>query len=286
MRLPPPHYRDSFPRVKLSLNTLSCPSWDLAAIFETAAGNGIQGIDFRGVGEEIDITRMPAFNAELPATLAEMRRRGLSMPCLNTSVTLVAPDSQRWNDMLEEFRRYAALGEKCGSQRIRVFGGGIPKELSRDEARTMAARHLRQLIKIGKAFGVIPLLETHDDWRLHEQVLSLMGDLDPAEVGVLWDIEHPYLRGEPVETTAGQLAKYLRHVQVKDSVEHEGRRLPKLLGEGELPIVPALQALKGIGYDGWLALETEKRWHAAGPEPEISVPQFARYIRGALERIS
>jgi sugar phosphate isomerase/epimerase len=277
--------RDSFFRVKLSLNTLSCPSWDLATIFDTAAANQIQGIDFRGVGAEIDVTRMAAFNAELPATLAELRRRGLSMPCLNTSVTLVSPDSQRWNDMLEEFRRYAELGGKCGTQFIRVFGGGIPKELTRDEARTMASRHLRQLIKIGKIFHIIPVLETHDDWRLHEQVLSLMGDLDPAEVGVLWDIEHPFLRGEPVETTAGQLAKYLRHVQVKDSVEHEGRRLPKLLGQGELPIVPALKALKVNGYDGWLALETEKRWHAAGPEPEIGVPQFARYIREALDHI-
>ena len=73
--------------MKLCFSTLACPTWDLRTIIDTAAANGIEGVDFRGLGSEIDVTKLPAFNAELGATLAFMRERNVAMPALNTSVT-------------------------------------------------------------------------------------------------------------------------------------------------------------------------------------------------------
>ncbi len=70
---------------------LSCPAWDLPRIIDAAVANKIGGIDFRGLGAEIDITRLPEFDVRLDETMNTLRRRGLSMPCLNTSVTLVSP---------------------------------------------------------------------------------------------------------------------------------------------------------------------------------------------------
>jgi len=67
--------------VKLCFSTLACPIWDLRTIVDAAAANGIEGVDFRGVGSEIDITKLPAFNAEIDTTLAFMRERGVAMPC-------------------------------------------------------------------------------------------------------------------------------------------------------------------------------------------------------------
>ena len=69
------------------------------------------------------------------------------------------------------------------------------------------------------------------------------------------------------------------HVHIKDTIRTDGKSVPMLLGEGELPLGECLKALKDVGYAGWTCLETEKRWHTDGPEPEISVPQFAEYMR-------
>lgn len=268
--------------MKLSFSTLACPTWNLRAIVDTAAANGIEGVDFRGVGDEIDVTKLPAFNVELDATLAFMRERNVAMPCLNTSVTLVSPAPQRWQTMLDECRRYAQLAHRTGTRFIRCFGGAVPAGMTRDEASSMAHRHLRQLAKICRPNDCQMVLETHDAWSTSAEVLELIHEFNPDEVGVLWDMEHSHRQGEPSLETGGKLKRYIRHVHIKDSVPKEKNNSPRLLGEGDLPLVEFVQTLRAIGYDDWICLETEKRWHAEAPEPEQSIPQFATFMRKLL----
>ncbi len=264
--------------MKLTLSTLACPNWDLNQIIQSAAANKISGIDFRGIGAELDITRLPAFGEELPSTLEALRKHGLEMPCLNTSVTLVTPMPAAWDKMLAELQRYAQLAGRTGTKYLRLFGGASPAGLTHDEALQLAQRHLRQAVKICKPSGCMPLLETHDDWSTSGQVLELIHEFDPADVGVLWDLEHPWRQGEPPADTAATLRRWIRHVHIKDTIRENGNARPVLLGDGELPLTQCLQALADIGYDGGVALETEKRWHPEGPDPEQSVPQFAAFM--------
>ena len=268
------------PSPKLSFSTLSCPAWTIHQMIDAAAEHGYAGIDFRGIGEEIDVTKLAAFGEALPATLAMLRERGLSMPCLNTSVTLVSPAPERWQAMLDECQRYATLAGRAGTPFLRVFGGGVPSGMTRDEALNMATRHLRQIVKICRAGNCQPLLETHDDWTTSDQVLELIHEFSPGEAAVLWDTEHPYRKGEAPMDTAQRLKRYIKHTHFKDSVRKENNKnSPRLMGEGELPHATFVEALRAIDYDGWACLEAEKRWHAEGPEPEQSIPQYADYMR-------
>jgi sugar phosphate isomerase/epimerase len=265
--------------MKLCFSTLACPAWSLDQIVDGAAAGGMQGIDFRGVGDEIDITKMPAFNENRTLTIQTIRARGLEMPCLNTSVVLVTPAPERWEMMLDEAQRHAELSRKSETKYLRVFGGAVPRGMTREEARAMSQRHLRQLVKICHPHNCQPLLETHDDWSTSSEVLELLHEFGPAEVGVLWDIEHPYRKGESPAETVTALRRYLRHVHFKDSLRPNGKSIPKLLGEGDLPIAECVHVLKETGYDGWICLETEKRWASEAPEPEQSIPQFSEFMR-------
>jgi sugar phosphate isomerase/epimerase len=263
--------------MKLAISTLVCPAWSLDQIIAAATTNNVS-VDFRGIGEEIDITRLPQFNERLDETLALMRVGEVEMPCLNTSVTLLAP-ADRWQQMLDECQRYATLAAKTGTRFIRVFGGAIPKEMSRDEARAMAQRRLRLLVKICHGTGAMPILETHDDWTTSQQVLELVHEFSPEEVGVLWDIEHTVRHGENPVDTANQLRRYVKHVHVKDSIRKpDGKNKQLLLGEGDIPLKEAVGALTELKFNGWYSLETEKRWHSDAPDPEVSVPRFVEYM--------
>jgi sugar phosphate isomerase/epimerase len=42
--------------MKLTYSTLACPDWTLPQILDAAVAAGIAGIDFRGIGPELDIT--------------------------------------------------------------------------------------------------------------------------------------------------------------------------------------------------------------------------------------
>lgn len=265
--------------VKFTVSTLCCPQWPLDRIANVLAANGIEGVDFRGLGEEIDITKLLAFTIHLENTRALLADANLAVPCFCTSVTLLSPSPDRWDGMLEEFHRYARLAAQTRTPFIRVFGGKAPKGVDAKDALLIARRRLHQLVKISQPCNCKPLVETHDDWSTARRAMELVGEMDASDVGVLWDVEHPFRHGEMPKQTVEQLGKYLVHVHLKDSVRVGDRNVPKLLGQGELPLDECLDALEQAGFDGWLCLETEKRWHADAPEPQESIPQFAAFLR-------
>ncbi len=265
--------------MKLAISTLVCPNWTLERIIEACAASGIAGIDFRGLGSELDITRLPAFNEQLPRTLATLEKHGIELPCYNTSIILITPTPDRWQMMLDECARYAELAAKTNTPSLRIFGGVVPNGMTRHEAITLARRHLRQLVKVTHATGCRVILETHDEWSAGDKLLELIGDLEPAQVGALWDAEHPWRHGESMAQTAAVLNPYLQHTHIKDTRQDGDKRLQTLLGEGDIPLNEFIAALRGIGYDRWVSLETEKRWVASAPEPEQSMPQFAQWMK-------
>ncbi len=266
--------------MQLTFSTLACPDWTLPQIIGAAAANGMNGIDFRGIAADIDITRLAEFNDELPATMEMLRQHNLKVPCLNTSISVVSPAAERWQMMLDECHRHAVLADKLHTHFLRVFGGAIPKDLTREEARLLAIRHLRQLVKICAPAGCCVLLETHDAWSTSPQVLELISDFTPDEVGVLLDLEHPFRGGESPALTMEALGTRIRHVHIKDSNRISNKNIPTLLGQGTLPLVEMLGALRSINYDGWICLETEKRWHREqAPGPEQSLPQFVEFMK-------
>jgi sugar phosphate isomerase/epimerase len=266
--------------VKLTFSTLACPTWSFPQIVGAAAAHGLEGIDLRGIGDEIDITRLPLFDSELDATLELLASHGLSLPCLNTSVALLTPAAEHWSELLEECHRYAVLAGRVGASFLRVFGGEVPREMPCDHATLMARRRLAQLAKICAAQGCQVLVETHDDWATGGRLMELLGEFAPEEAGALWDVEHPFRAGERPGQTAAALGRYVRHVHLKDSRRRSGKSMPRLLGQGELPLAEVVGALRSMEYDRWVCLEMEKRWHPEdAPEPEESLPQFVQWMR-------
>lgn len=265
----------------LTFSTLICPDWPLETIIDRAAAAGVQGVDFRGVGPTVDHSTLPAFGAEAAKTRAMLDARGLKTPCMCSSITLMQPDPAKWNNSLDEFARYLAMSEAFGSDFIRIFPGRTPNEMPREEAASMARRHARQLAKLASGYHVKPILETHDDWGAASEVIKLVADCDPDAFGVLWDVRHTWAAKETPEQAIATLGPRLKHVHVKDSVMKDGKEVPSVLGEGVVSVRESLMALRDANYRGWICLETERRWYPGdAPEPETSLPQFVRFVRG------
>ena len=54
--------------MKLSFTTLGCPKWDLHTICDNAKAYGFDGIDFRGVQDDLDVTTLPQFRGQISST--------------------------------------------------------------------------------------------------------------------------------------------------------------------------------------------------------------------------
>ena len=131
--------------------------------------------------------------------------------------------------------------------------------------------------------GVMVLIETNGVYADSKILLKLMQRLDGNNVGVLWDIHHPYRYiGEEVVETYNRLKKYIRYVHVKDSVERDGKVEYCLLGQGDIPVKDAVSLLKDNGYEGYISLEWVRRWYYQLEEPGIVFPHFINAIKNII----
>jgi beta-glucosidase len=177
---------------------------------------------------------------------------GVERVCLATYLTLDGPDTDD-AQVIAGLHAEAELARDLGFTAIRVFAGG--------DDDTAIIRRLRAAA--GHA-GVDIWLETHDSHSTGLSVARVLDAVDDERVGAIWDIAHPWAAGEPVSTTAALLAPWLRHVQIKDVASRRDPR-PVLPGAGALPLAEVLVQLDSRGYEGYLSLEWERRWHPELP---------------------
>jgi sugar phosphate isomerase/epimerase len=268
--------------MQLAFTTLGCPEWDLDMIIARAVDYGYQGVDFRGYLEDVDFTGRPEFTTDAKETARKFSDAGLQVPCLSSSCHAFCPTPEKKAQSLDEMRRYAELCAVFKAPYVRIFGGAIG-ETSRPQAVSMAAETLDELAAIAADNGVTIVFETHDAWTSAMDVRALLAAADADNVGVLWDTHHPYrMNGESPHDTCRTLGTWIQYTHWKDSkpddAEKSGHRLC-LFGEGDLPLQDMLSELRSIGYDGWLTLEWEKRWHPDIEAPEVALPQYVEAMK-------
>jgi fatty-acyl-CoA synthase len=92
--------------------------------------------------------------------------------------------------------------------------------------------------------------------------------------------------GESADDVYAALGQRILLAQVKDARRDAGQAdgwQLTLLGEGEVPVRDMLGLLAAGGYQGWISVEWEKRWHPEIEEPEVALPQHLKLLSGWLE---
>jgi sugar phosphate isomerase/epimerase len=258
--------------MKLAYTTLACPDWTLERCVQAARDYGYDGIELRlidGVvmGPDADVARI--------ARACD----GLPIACVDTSVSLAQPDPAARAKHIADGVAMIDIAAALGSPLLRVFGAP-PKDADRAAALDAARESMTALAAHGETRGVTVLLETHDAFCDSASVLNVVRGLPGA--GVLWDLLHPYRTGESIETSLIAYRDTLAHVHIKDGRRPDdgGANWPlTLLGDGDVPIRAMIDALRASGYDGWLSVEWEKKWHPHLAEPAVALPQHARLLR-------
>ena len=269
--------------MKLAYSTLGCPGWSVEQAAQAVKDYGYDGIEWRlADGEVITPKTAPEVKARL---LAATQNEGLKVACLDTSCTFVKATDEERKQTVEEAKAMIDLAAELGTPYIRVFGGKIPENCTREEILEPSGKALGEAARYGQTKGVTVLLETHDDWAASPDNLALIHAAgSEAPVQVLWDVHHPYRMGEPAVETINNLLNggVIAHVHIKDALRDPSEPLGwhlTLLEEGEVPVKEIVGLLHEAGYDGYLSLEWEKKWHPDIEEPEEALPEYATLLR-------
>jgi sugar phosphate isomerase/epimerase len=260
--------------MRLCYSNLACPDWTFESSVEAVNTYGLDGLEIRLFDGDV-VT---------PALSASSRRRGehalrhgaVRVAALDTSLEVTSPDRERF---LADVAVMAEIAEQWGAPLLRLFGGRLPPgpEPKRDQAMRRAADLLVAAEPVAWAHGVRLAVETHDDFSSARLLAEVLG-YARGSAGAVYDVHHPHRMGERPEQVLQALGHNIRHVHVKDAVRLPGRDEWQLvpIGQGEVPVREVLGLLPAGGYDGWVSLEFERKWHPELERPEVALrPQIA-----------
>ena len=267
--------------MRISFSTLGCPDWSWDDMLVTAKDLGFDGIEIRGIENELYIPKALPFTGEnLEHTKQRLERMHLGIPCLTSSCYLF--DRSNIDFYMQEGRDCIDLAQKLGAPYIRVLGDANPEPGKGIDA-DYVAENLNMLADYADGKGIKVLIETNGIYADSDELAKLMAKLKSSNTGVLWDVHHPYrFFGEAAEKTYNTLKDHICFVHLKDSRMENGKVRYKMMGYGDVPVRDALLLLKKNGYGGYVSLEWVKRWNMDLEDPGIVFSHFINWVRSVV----
>ena len=79
--------------MKLAFSTLGCPEFGWSDVYSMAKDLGFQGIEVRGLGDELFDGKTKPFQQEnLPKTLAQLKKIRMNISCISSGACLKFPE--------------------------------------------------------------------------------------------------------------------------------------------------------------------------------------------------
>ena len=265
----------------LSFSTLGCPDWDFQKIVDFASLNKYNGIEFRGIKRQLDLTLCPEFSPKnIQNTIDIMVGNNLKFTDLGSSCSLHYAEPKERLKNLDEGRKFIDLAQKMHCPYIRVFPNNLPKDQERERTIELIIQGLLELGEYAKGKGVIVLMESHGELVYLDLLEKIMRSAEHPNVGMVWDIVNMWsITKEPPAKVYSKLKKYIRHTHIKDLIMVNGKEHYTLLGKGETPIFDAIDILHRNKYNGYYSFEWEKLWHPEIDEPEIALADYPLAMR-------
>ncbi|HET8590751.1 MAG TPA: sugar phosphate isomerase/epimerase family protein [Nakamurella sp.] len=262
------------PPARLAFSTLGCPGLAVTDVAQLAADNGFAAVELRARSGEPVHAGLDA--GQRRAVRAAFDRRGVGVLAI-ASYVKVADASTGDDEVVADAVAHARLAGDLGAAFLRVFPGG-PADVPAASLDAIAARRLRRIQRALAGIPVTVALETHDS---HPRAADCVRILDRCPgVVAIWDALHPWRSGEPPTDTARLLGERIGYVQVKD-VASRTDLIPLPPGDGVLPLADMADALRRIGYRGWVSWEYERAWF-----PELpALPELAGRVSARMREL-
>ena len=264
--------------MKISFSTISCPSFSWTDIYSMAKDFSFDGIEIRGLGNDIFAVKAQPFREEeLSKTLSKLEEIGIDISCFSSGCSL--KDKENYDLNISQISQYIELARKCGTKYIRVLGD-LEAMATGDVDDDYVCGVLKELAVKAKEANVILLVETNGVFANTKRLRNLLDSVGSENVAALWDMHHPFrFEGERAKDTIDNLGEYIKYTHIKDSVMENGQVKYRMLGEGDVPVKEMLEALKGVGYTGYVTLEIipsafDDDFYDVG----VVVPQFSAFM--------
>jgi L-ribulose-5-phosphate 3-epimerase len=294
-------------KMKIAGHTMGTPEYSVTEAIELFHNIGIDGAEI--VIQDNYHSGIPAAcrKEDLDAALKAARIYNIEIPCLT-------PYNSRFNDLDPDVRRseiaaiYNVIDacEYVGAHYIRIYGGNLQAgdTADYDDKKKYLVESMQILGHRAKEKDVTLVIENHFNTMCvsAKQSAAAISAIDHPNVRILYDQANlTFTENEDYKTAISIQQQYVSYMHVKDLVFKEGvafksdevshpkesdrNVITRIVGEGVVPWPEIIESVKSHGYDGWLSLEYERRWHPADiPDASLGMKKSADYLRTLIRR--
>jgi sugar phosphate isomerase/epimerase len=258
--------------MRLGVYSLITPDYEIEEAAALVAGIGYEGIEWTVDYEKAvwdGASRWHISTDDLEATASRAReaaeQNGLAIPGLGTRCNCFEP---------ERVSRYMEVARMVGAPAVRVMAPRYDGSTHYDELLSRARAAYEEVETLARGAQVRAVVE------LHHGLISasasgtrrLLEGRDPQWVGAMLDPGNMLREGmENWRMACEILGPYLHHVHVKDAFWLRGddgawRCEGAALAEGLIDWQQVMDALRNVGYEGFLDLEDLRGGWARKPE--------------------
>ena len=275
-------------KIKYAGHTMGLPGRDIYQCIDFCKNLGYDGVEVRVATKDAQINSETITDDEARKIGVYAAEKGIEIVCL-TSYYKDFTNLEARPATIANLKRVVELAHIVGAPLIRLYGGMEPFTQERvwfTDNWTRSVSGVREVAEYAAKFGVKICIETHVGSLTMSvrDTVRLIEDVNMANVGMLFDYAWVEMAGVEVGAEAvRKAARHIFHVHVKDWVCENRFPIKKrsaLMGEGTVRWPEVLQALKEVGYTGYLCDEYEKFWYPEElPEPEVGMKHNLEYVK-------
>lgn len=261
--------------MKLSFSTKGWHNNSFEEFCDIAQDLKFQGIELHNIHNRLFTEKDGAFHDyTAAATLRNLYERKLELTCIDTICDI--SDSANEKSTLEEIEKCIEIAKNLHIPYIRLRAGA---EYNEENAETVCAL-LEKVISAAEENKVTLLLETSGMFSNTANLRDMLERFACDNLAALWNASAAYFTaGEKPEEIIKNLGAYVRHVHISDAAIADGKLEYRLIGEGELPLLDMMLALRSVNYDGFISLVWDPAWCEELDDMEIIFSQFVNYMK-------
>jgi len=187
---------------------------------------------------------------------------------------VASPLPEERRNAIEQYKKVGELCSELGGNTLLYVAGWQIYGTTRKQAWEWSREALREIAQTVEEYGITVAVEpTPVDSNLVEDcddAIRIMREVDRPNVRLMFDTIHAMYRNEVPTDYVYRMADDLHYVHLSDE-----DRLPPGAGRGDF--VGLVEALKEVGYDGYLAMEIG--FNRRDVEPDQVARQAYEYVK-------
>ena len=271
--------------MKYSICNEMFEGWKLEDVFEFAAKTGYHGVElapFTFCESAYDLSKEERDKIRMAAERAGVEIVGLHWLLVSPKgLHINHPDPSVRERTREYFKELVRLCADLGG-RVMVFGS--PKErnvlepLTFEQAWEYAKETFRECAELAEEKGVVICLEPLHRGQTNfinvpDEAVKMIEEVNRPAFKLILDVYSMSTEELDIPGEIRKHAKYLEHFHAND----KNRRYPG--SSGEVDYGPIIEALKEVGYKGYLSIEVFE----FDPGPEFIAREGLRYLKQLVE---